>query len=86
MRPSHVTLYEVGPRDGLQAEKEIVSAADKIALIDRLSVSELSQIEAASFVSPKWVPQMADAREVLTGLTPRRRRALPCADPQPARL
>ncbi len=70
MRPSHVTLYEVGPRDGLQAEKEIVSAADKIALIDRLSASGLSRIEAASFVSPKWVPQMADAREVLTGLTP----------------
>ena len=68
MRPSHVTLYEVGPRDGLQAETAIVSAADKIALIDRLSKSGLTHIEAASFVSPKWVPQMADAREVMTGI------------------
>ncbi|MDV6331340.1 hydroxymethylglutaryl-CoA lyase [Asticcacaulis sp. 201] len=69
MRPSHVTLYEVGPRDGLQAETAIVSVADKIALIDRLSKSGLTHIEAASFVSPKWVPQMADAREVMTGIT-----------------
>ena len=69
MRPSHVTLYEVGPRDGLQAEMEIVSAADKIALIDALSLTGLTQIEAASFVSPKWVPQMADAAEVMAGIT-----------------
>jgi len=69
MRPSHVTLYEVGPRDGLQAEMEIVSAADKIALIDTLSLTGLTQIEAASFVSPKWVPQMADAAEVMAGIT-----------------
>lgn len=65
MRPSHITLYEVGPRDGLQAETEIVSATDKIALIDTLSASGLKYIEAASFVSPKWVPQMADGLEVL---------------------
>ena len=68
-RPSHITLYEVGPRDGLQAETQIVSAADKVALIDRLSASGLKQIEAASFVSAKWVPQMADAAEVMAGLT-----------------
>ena len=68
-RPTHVTLYEVGPRDGLQAETQIVSAADKIALIDRLSVSGLREIEAASFVSARWVPQMADAAEVMAGLT-----------------
>ncbi len=68
-RPSHVTLYEVGPRDGLQAEAQIVSAADKVALIDRLSASGLKEIEAASFVSSKWVPQMADAAEVMAGLT-----------------
>ena len=68
-RPSHVTLYEVGPRDGLQAEAQIVSAADKVALIDRLSASGLKEIEAASFVSAKWVPQMADAAEVMAGLT-----------------
>jgi len=69
MRPAKVTLYEVGPRDGLQAETEIVSAADKIALIDRLSQTGLRFIEAASFVSPKWVPQMVDAAEVMAGIT-----------------
>jgi isopropylmalate/homocitrate/citramalate synthase len=68
MRPLQATLYEVGPRDGLQAETEIVSAADKIALIDRLSASGLTYIEAASFVSKKWVPQMADATEVMAGI------------------
>jgi len=67
-RPSRVTLYEVGPRDGLQAERQIVPAAGKIALIDRLSRSGLTHIEAASFVSPKWVPQMADAAEVMAGI------------------
>ncbi len=81
MRPAHVTLYEVGPRDGLQAEKQIVSAADKIAVIDRLSASGLSQIEAASFVSPKWVPQMADATEVMTGITRRAGVAYPVLTP-----
>ena len=68
-RPTHVTLYEVGPRDGLQAETQIVSAADKVALIDKLSAGGLKQIEAASFVSAKWVPQMADAAEVMAGIT-----------------
>lgn len=70
-RPARVTLYEVGPRDGLQAETRIVSTADKIALIDRLSVCGLSCIEAASFVSPAWVPQMADAAEVMAGIARR---------------
>lgn len=68
-RPSHVTLYEVGPRDGLQAEAQIVPATTKIALIDRLSQTGLRFIEATSFVSPKWVPQMADAAEVMAGIT-----------------
>ncbi|ESQ86768.1 hydroxymethylglutaryl-CoA lyase [Asticcacaulis sp. AC460] len=68
MRPNRVTLYEVGPRDGLQAETAMVSTADKIALIDRLSATGLSYIEAASFVSPKWVPQMGDAAEVMAGI------------------
>ena len=68
-RPRHVTLYEVGPRDGLQAEAEIVSTADKIALIDQLSASGLKYVEATSFVSSKWVPQMADAAEVMAGIT-----------------
>jgi len=70
-RPARVTLYEVGPRDGLQAETRIVSTADKIALIDRLSVCGLSYVEAASFVSPAWVPQMADAAEVMAGIARR---------------
>lgn len=70
-RPSHVTLYEVGPRDGLQAEAQIVPAATKIVLIDRLSQTGLRFIEASSFVSPKWVPQMADAAEVMAGITRR---------------
>jgi hydroxymethylglutaryl-CoA lyase len=68
-KPKSVVLYEVGPRDGLQAEKEIVSVADKVTLIDKLSASGLKEIEAASFVSAKWVPQMADAAEVMAGLT-----------------
>ncbi|WP_298331487.1 hydroxymethylglutaryl-CoA lyase [Asticcacaulis sp.] len=68
-RPTHVTLYEVGPRDGLQAEAQIVPAATKIALIDRLSQTGLRFIEASSFVSAKWVPQMADAAEVMAGIS-----------------
>ncbi len=68
MRPKRVTLYEVGPRDGLQAETQIVSVEDKIALINLLSHSGLSHIESASFVSPKWVPQMADASAVMNGI------------------
>lgn len=79
--PSHVTLYEVGPRDGLQAEAEIVSAADKIALIDRLSRTGLGFIEAASFVSAKWVPQMADAAEVMTGIRRREGVSYPVLTP-----
>ena len=63
-----VRLVEVGPRDGLQNEKAIIAAADKIALIDRLSDTGLRTIEATSFVSPKWIPQLADAAEVFTGI------------------
>jgi len=62
-------IVEVGPRDGLQNEKTIISANDKIALIDMLSATGLRCIEATSFVSPKWVPQLADAAEVFTGIT-----------------
>jgi hydroxymethylglutaryl-CoA lyase len=65
MMPAKVRLYEVGPRDGLQNEKQVVSADVKVELIDRLSQSGLRHIEAASFVSPKWVPQMGDAAEVM---------------------
>jgi hydroxymethylglutaryl-CoA lyase len=64
-----VTIYEMGPRDGLQNEKEIIATTDKIHLIDLLSDAGFSKIEATSFVSPKWVPQMADAAEVMAGIT-----------------
>ncbi len=64
-----ITVYEVGPRDGLQNEAGIVSTEHKVALIDLLSETGLRHIEATSFVSPKWVPQMADAAEVMAGIT-----------------
>ncbi len=67
--PSHVRIVEVGPRDGLQNEKIDIGTANKIALIDRLSQTGLASIEATAFVSPKWVPQMADAEAVLAGIT-----------------
>ena len=67
----HVTLFEMAPRDGVQNEPRAIPLADKIALIDRLSDTGLKKIEAASFVSPKWVPQMADATEVMQGITRR---------------
>ena len=63
-----VRVVEVGPRDGLQNESTPIATADKIALIDRLSATGLRAIEATSFVSPKWVPQMADAAEVFAGI------------------
>ncbi len=63
-----VTLVEVGPRDGLQNEKTIIPAAIKIELIQRLSDCGLPVVEASSFVSPKWIPQLADAAEVMAGL------------------
>jgi hydroxymethylglutaryl-CoA lyase len=65
---NHVRIVEVGARDGLQNEKTIIPAAAKIALIDRLSDTGLQSIEATSFVSPKWVPQLADAAEVYAGI------------------
>ena len=67
--PARVRIVEVGPRDGLQNEKAMVATADKIALIDRLTATGLSSIEATSFVSPKWIPQLADAAEVFAGIT-----------------
>ena len=67
-RPARVTLVEVGPRDGLQNEAARLSAADKIEFVNRLSHASLPVIEAAAFVSPKWVPQMADAAEVFAGI------------------
>lgn len=61
----HVTLHEVGPRDGLQNEARIIPVPEKVALIDVLSGSGLQDIEVGSFVSPKWVPQMADTAQVM---------------------
>ena len=66
-----VTVVEVGPRDGLQNEPRPIPAALKIELIDLLSATGFKRIEAASFVSPKWVPQMADGAEVMAGITRR---------------
>ncbi len=66
-----VRMVEVGPRDGLQNEKTIIAARDKIELIDRLSQTGLRTIEATSFVSPKWIPQLADAAEVFAGIDKR---------------
>ena len=64
-----IRLYEVGPRDGLQNEATIISVADKVRLINLLSQTGLDRIEATSFVSPKWVPQLADAAEVMAAIT-----------------
>lgn len=69
--PSRVRIVEVGPRDGLQNEPEWVPTEAKIELINRLSETGLQSIEATSFVSPKWVPQMKDAQEVLSGIKTR---------------
>jgi hydroxymethylglutaryl-CoA lyase len=66
--PTKVSLLDVAPRDGLQNEAQAVSTADKLRLIDLLQQAGVRQLEAASFVSPKWVPQMADAAQVMAGL------------------
>jgi hydroxymethylglutaryl-CoA lyase len=66
--PKRVRMVEVGPRDGLQNEAQILPAATKIALIEQLADAGLRVIEAGSFVSPKWIPQMADTAAVLAGL------------------
>ncbi|MEP3045695.1 MAG: hydroxymethylglutaryl-CoA lyase [Roseibium sp.] len=63
-----VTIFEMGPRDGLQNEKRFVPTDDKIALVDRLSGCGFRKIEVTSFVSPKWVPQVADAQDVMEGI------------------
>ena len=68
MRGEFVRIIEVGPRDGLQNEQGIISTSDKIRLVDLLSAAKFPSIEVTSFVSPKWVPQMADAAEVLAGI------------------
>lgn len=66
--PKQIKIVEVGPRDGLQNEKQFIDAADKIALVDQLTEAGLSYIESGSFVSPKWVPQMATSADVFQGI------------------
>ncbi len=66
--PASVRIVEVGPRDGLQNEKQLVPTAVKIELIERLADTGLPAVEATSFVSPRWIPQLADAEDVLGGL------------------
>jgi hydroxymethylglutaryl-CoA lyase len=68
--PDRVTIVEVGPRDGLQNEPGVVPTDVKIEFIDRLAATGLPVVEATSFVHPRWVPQLADAAEVLAGITP----------------
>ncbi len=65
MRPARVTVVEVGPRDGLQNEASPIATADKVAFVNRLTSANLPVIEVSAFVSPRWVPQMADAADVL---------------------
>jgi hydroxymethylglutaryl-CoA lyase len=71
MNADAVTIVEVGPRDGLQNESAAISTSDKIAFVDRLSAAGLPVIEVTAFVSPKWVPAMADASEVFAGISQR---------------
>lgn len=78
---SRVRVVEVGPRDGLQNEKQIVPAAVKVELIHRLAAAGLPVVEATSFVSPKWIPQLADAADVMAALQPRAGVAYPVLVP-----
>ena len=71
MQPKHVKIVEVGPRDGLQNEKQVVPTEIKVELIDRLADAGVSVIEATSFVSPKWVPQMGDNSAVMAAIARR---------------
>ncbi|WP_298273208.1 hydroxymethylglutaryl-CoA lyase [Geobacter sp.] len=79
--PKRVKMVEVGPRDGLQNEKTLIPAEVKIALIDRLTEAGLPVIEATSFVSPAWVPQMADNAQVMAGITRRPETSYPVLVP-----
>lgn len=67
--PKRITIHELGPREGMQIEKGPIPTAEKIRLVDMLSACRFPEIEVTSFVSPKWVPQMADAEEVVAGFT-----------------
>ncbi|KAF9177708.1 hypothetical protein BGZ51_008453 [Haplosporangium sp. Z 767] len=76
-----VKIVEVGPRDGLQNEKSVIPAETKIEFINRLSDTGLSVVEATSFVSPKWVPQMGDATKVITSIKKNKNINYPCLTP-----
>jgi len=67
--PKEVTVFEVGPRDGLQNESKHIETADKVALIEAIAQAGLKQIEVTSFVSPKWIPQLADGAQVIASLS-----------------
>ena len=69
--PKRITIHELGPREGMQIEKNPVSTEQKVRLIDLLSECNFAEIETVSFVNPKWVPQMADAEAVVAGFKPR---------------
>jgi len=84
--PTRVRIVEVGPRDGLQNERRPVPTAAKIELIERLAEAGLPVVEATSFVSPRWVPQLADAEDVLSGLQRRAGTAYPVLVPNLAGL
>lgn len=79
--PQKIKIVEVGPRDGLQNEKNIIPTADKIRFIDLLSESGLSVIEVSSFVHPKWVPQLADVADVYTKISKKPGVKYPCLVP-----
>src|SRR5437899_1299838 len=79
--PKKVKLVEVGPRDGLQNEKKIIPTAVKIDFINRLSDTGLTVIEATSFVSPKWIPQLADHKQVYEGIIKKENIAYPVLVP-----
>src|SRR5437773_10112845 len=71
LRGRRVTIVEVGPRDGLQNEHAAISTADKIEFVNRLGAANLPAIEVSAFVSPEWVPQLADAADVFAGISRR---------------
>ncbi len=80
-RPNRIEIVEVGPRDGLQNETEHLSPAERIDLIEKLALAGLKQIEAGSFVSPRWVPQMAGSDVILESLRDRDDLRLPVLVP-----
>jgi len=77
----HIKVVEVGPRDGLQNEKQIISLTDKTNLINRLSRTGLLTVEVGSFVSPKWVPQMASSKELYQQIEKLPGKSFPCLVP-----